>query len=92
MVDVMADPKYSGWSPGSVSLTGFSRELSYWNYLGNEAGVAVPSWPETIKSQISMNTSSILKRWSNLMSEGLGKDWTEQKGYDSVRELIGPSQ
>jgi hypothetical protein len=29
-VDIAADRKYAGWSPGSVSLTGFARETTFW--------------------------------------------------------------
>ncbi|GKT57156.1 TPR domain containing protein [Colletotrichum tofieldiae] len=88
-IDAEADPMYAGWSPGSTSLTGFSRELNFWRRVDDLAD-AEPSWTRT-SNIISLHSDFILERWKAIVKDGLGNDWTEKKGYDAVRELLGPS-
>ncbi|KAK4248289.1 small s protein-like protein [Corynascus novoguineensis] len=93
-VDVAADPKYAGWAPGSTSLTGFAREITYWSICRLAKCGGLPSikvwWRVTDRPTINGNL--ILERWKSLVREGLGKDWTERKGHDEVRDLCGPSE
>ncbi|KAK6226119.1 TPR domain containing protein [Colletotrichum tabaci] len=90
-IDVEADSGYAGWSPGSASLTGFSRELNFWRKVEDSTErPPEPSWQRT-SDTIPLKSDFILKRWKAVVNNGLGSDWTEQKGYNSVREICGPS-
>ncbi|KAJ0161137.1 hypothetical protein CTA2_6706, partial [Colletotrichum tanaceti] len=90
-IDVEADSGYAGWSPGSTSLTGFSREINYWRKVEDSTErPPEPSWQRT-SDTIPLKSDFILKRWKAVEKDGLGSDWTEQKGYNSVREMCGPS-
>ncbi|TQN72551.1 Heterokaryon incompatibility protein S, partial [Colletotrichum shisoi] len=90
-IDVEADPGYAGWSPGSASLTGFSRELNFWRKVEDSTErPSEPSWQRT-SDTIPLKSDFILERWKAVVNDGLGSDWTEQKGYNSVREICGPS-
>ncbi|KAK2018744.1 hypothetical protein LZ32DRAFT_653516 [Colletotrichum eremochloae] len=89
-MDVEADPMYAGWSPGSTSLTGFSRELNFWRKVDALEKTTEPSWTRT-SNIVPLSSDLILKRWVAIVKDGLGNSWTEKKGYDSVRELLGPS-
>lgn len=89
-IDVIADPRYAGWSPGSTSLAGYARELTFWRR--EERGVE-PTSQTWMRSSPSPGHSKafLLSRWEEIV-DGSGKDWTEKKSYEQIRELIGPSE
>lgn len=90
-VDVVGDRKYAGWSPGSVSLTGFARDATFWKRAPElEKRAKPPSWQRVTSKQL--HSDFIDKRWKKLVEEGLGDDFTGRVGYEQVRELIGPSE
>lgn len=90
-MEVVGDREYAGWSPGSVSLTGFAREATFWKRLPElEKRENPPSWQRVTSKQL--HTDFIDKRWKTLVEEGLGDNFTDRKGYEQVRELIGPSE
>jgi len=90
-VDVEADPKYAGWSPGSTSLLGFAREVTFWRLLGKKAERSDKEWRRATNPP-ALSSEFVSKRWKAIVKDGLGKDWTERKGYDDVRALVGPSE
>lgn len=90
-VDVVSDRKYAGWSPGSVSLAGFAREATFWKRARElEKKANPPSWYRVTSKRLF--TDFLDKRWRQLVQDGLGDDFTDSKGYEQVRELLGPSQ
>ncbi|SPN96524.1 uncharacterized protein DNG_00050 [Cephalotrichum gorgonifer] len=89
-VDIEADAKYAGWSPGSTSLSGFCQDLTLWRNLHNLGPKAEPTWERT-GDVVALSTAFVLERWNAIAKNGLGEDWTEQKGYDAVRQTCGPS-
>ncbi|OKO98068.1 hypothetical protein PENSUB_9648 [Penicillium subrubescens] len=89
--EVVGDRKYAGWSPGSVSLTGFARDSSFWKRASElEKRAKPPSWHRVTSKQL--HSDFIDKRWKKLVEEGLGPEFKEKEGYEQVRELIGPSE
>lgn len=88
--DVEADKKYAGWSPGSTSLTGFGREVSFWKSASKSDNKIEPRWSRT-KSKV-LSSQFVDQRWREIVKDGLGEDFTDKKGYDKLRELIGPCE
>ncbi|KAL4994247.1 prion-inhibition and propagation-domain-containing protein [Aspergillus recurvatus] len=82
--------QYAGWSPGSTSLTGFAREMTLWKGLAESGSSDEPlrTWRRT--GSITLHSDFIDKKWSEILN-GLGEDFTNKKGFDKVRELIGQS-
>ncbi|KAK4141492.1 prion-inhibition and propagation-domain-containing protein [Dichotomopilus funicola] len=89
-VDVAADPRYAGWSPGSTSLTGFAREMTFWRQAVKEVEQSQKGWLRATNTP-ALTSNFALQRWNSTMKNGLGEDWTEKKGHDQLRELLGPS-
>jgi hypothetical protein len=89
-VDVEADPRYAGWSPGSTSVSGFAREITFWRQMDHDTKTIQPRW-RRFSNTPSLTSTFVFDRWKALMKDGLGKDWTARKGYDQVRDLLGPS-
>lgn len=54
-------------------------------------GRRTPCWPSTHKVP-SVPAEVLKKRWEAIVENGLGDDWTEEKGHESLRELLGPSE
>lgn len=90
-IDVEADPNYAGWSSGSTSLAGFAREATFWREFHTETERTERHWVRAA-DRPSIKAEFLKKRWAELAKNGLGKDWTEKKGYHQVRELTGPSE
>ena len=90
-IDVETDPRNTGWSPGSTSLAGFARELTFWRTSDVLAARKEPTWARGAAGP-PLTLQFVAKRWSAIRKDGLGSDWTEKKGYDQLRELIGPAQ
>ena len=83
---------YAGSIPGTTSLMGFAQELSYWKLsFSGENLDGEPIWRRSLPKP-PQTAKTILKRWTSLVKHGLGENWTEQKGYDSVRKICGPSE
>ncbi|OBT62208.1 hypothetical protein VE03_08056 [Pseudogymnoascus sp. 23342-1-I1] len=89
-VDVSADRKHAGWSPGSTSLFGFARETTYWKAVAETGEKENPGWHRV--RNISVRSDFVAARWKESVEEGLGEDFTDRKGYDKVVELIGPTE
>lgn len=90
-LDIGADPKFAGWSPGCTSLTNFARELTFWRKFGTGANVTERTWMRAT-SPPSLTTDFVVQRGNAMTQSGLGKDWTEKRGYEQVRELVGLSK
>ncbi|KAF4201959.1 hypothetical protein CNMCM8927_000873 [Aspergillus lentulus] len=89
-VDIAAGRKYAGWSPRSVSLTGFAREATFWRKAPElEKRVKPPIWQRVTSKQI--RSDFINKRWKKLVEEGLD-DFTGQKGYEQVYTWLDPEE
>ena len=89
-VDVMADSQYAGWSPGSTSLTGYAREMTFWRRVERRAQPQSRTWLR-VSPGPSHLTESLIARWEDIR-DGFGESWTEMESYQQVRELIGPSE
>lgn len=88
-MDVAADPSYEGWSPGSTTVSGFGREVTYWKNIGSNARKepeAEPTW-RTATNRPGLDAKFIVQTFMN-RQRGLGHGWTERKGYDQVSELV----
>jgi hypothetical protein len=89
--DPECDPEYDGWAPASVSLTGFARE-TFWpvRYASSREE---KSWIRA-KRTARPPFLDMLKRWGDIKQNGgkLESGWTEQKGYEQVRWIIGDSE
>ncbi|KAH7270926.1 prion-inhibition and propagation-domain-containing protein [Fusarium solani] len=90
-VDVEADAKYAGWSPGSTSLTGWAAELSFWREMGKQPERFQRNW-RRVSGKPSLSSDFVHKRWKAITRDGLGEDWTEKRGFEQVRQLVGPSE
>ena len=90
-VDVEADSNYAGSFPGSTSLIGFWRELNYWGKWDDNFRADEPTWSR-LDDGPPHNMEFIVNQWNSISKNGLGPNWTEQKGYDAVRKLCGPSE
>lgn len=88
-MDVEADPSYVGWYPGSVSVSGFGREVTYWKHIRSNTGKEAPAEPvwRTATNRPGLDGKSVLQTFMK-RQQGLGDDWTEKKGYDQVSELV----
>jgi hypothetical protein len=89
-VDVMADPQYAGWSPGSTSLAGYARETTFWRRLERGAQPHSRTWLR-VSPGPSHSTESLIALWEDVR-DGFGENWTEMESYNQVRALIGPSE
>lgn len=90
-IDVIADPKYAGWSPGSTSLAGYAREISFWRREARGVEPTKQTWMRASPSPGHSKTF-LLSRWEEIVMHGFGTDWTEKESYEQVRELIGLSE
>jgi hypothetical protein len=88
--DVAGDKKYAGWSPGSTSLTGFARELSLWQMAHSIREKDEPRWSRTKTKPLL--SQFVDQRWREIVKNGLGEDFTDQKGYERLQEIIGPAE
>lgn len=88
-MDVEADPSYVGCYPGSVSVSGFGREVTYWKHIRSNAGKEAPAEPvwRTATNRPGLDGKFVLQTFMK-RQQGLGDDWTEKKGYDQVSELV----
>ncbi|KAL2865213.1 prion-inhibition and propagation-domain-containing protein [Aspergillus lucknowensis] len=89
-LEINTDAKYTGWSPGSTSLAGFAREITLWKKIAKPASSDKPPPTWHAAQSKSLTSDAIDSQW-NQIREGLGEDFTDRKGFDTVRELIGPS-
>lgn len=87
--DVEADKKYAGWSPGSTSLIGFGREISLWERFLKDEKKVQKKWGGIPLKQLT--SEFVNQRWREIVKHGLGDDFTDEKGHERVRELIGNS-
>ena len=86
--NVEADPKYAGWSPGSTSLVGFAREVSFWRNVDSIR--SEPTWERTRRSpNVRFKT---LVGWWNDVAIGDWGNWPEKERYERVRNILGPSE
>lgn len=88
--DVAGDKKYAGWSPGSTSLTGLAREISLWQTAHSIRKKDELRWSRTKTKPLL--SQFVDQRWREIVRDGLGEDFTDKKGYESLRELIGPTE
>ncbi|KAF7172147.1 hypothetical protein CNMCM5623_004401 [Aspergillus felis] len=88
--DVAGDKKYAGWSPGSTSLTGFAREISLWQIAHSIRKKDELKWSRTKTKPLL--SQFVDQRWREIVKDGLGEDFTDKKGYERLRELIGPAE
>lgn len=89
-IDVIADPKHAGWSPGSTSLAGYAREITFWRRDKYNVDPYKKSWSR-VGFQGPVSKDFILSCWEE-MKDGFKEDWTEKDSHDLIRELIGPSE
>lgn len=89
-VDMLANPKYAGWSPGSTSLEGYAREISFWR---REKQGAKPNHKTWLRASLNpaVQKADILSYWEEVR-DGFSEDWTDEKIYKRVRDLVGPSE
>lgn len=90
--DVAADPKYAGWAPGTTSLDGFAREITFWQLIGKEKEEQPRKIWRRGTGGPAHTWEYVFNRWKSIVKDGLGEDWTERKGHDQVRQLLGPSE
>jgi hypothetical protein len=90
-MDPESDPQYPGWAPGSVSLSGFGRELQCREFEASK--VVGKSWIRASPTK-SVSSDTIFARWKEIYDDngGCGKGWTKKIGYEQVRALVGPSE
>ena len=88
---MIADPEYAGWSPGSTSLAGYAREITYWRREKQGGQPLARTWLRASLGP-SISKDFLVMRWEELLLHGLGEGWTEKQGYERVRELIGQSE
>ncbi|KAJ6782091.1 hypothetical protein PWT90_06216 [Aphanocladium album] len=88
-MEVEADPTYAGWSPGSTTVSGFGREVTYWKHIRSNAGKEAPVEPawRTATNRPGLDGKFIIQTFMK-RQQGLGEDWTEKKGYDQVTDLV----
>jgi hypothetical protein len=88
-MEVEADPSYAGWSPGSTTVAGFGREVTYWKYINSNIGNEAPPEPtwRTATNRAGLDGKFIVQTFMN-RQKGLGDDWTEKKGLDQVSDLV----
>ena len=89
-VDVMADPQYAGWSPGSTSLAGYAREMTFWRRVKRGAQPPGRTWLR-VSPGPSHSVELLIARWEETR-DGFGESWGEMESYQQVRALIGPSE
>jgi hypothetical protein len=83
-----ADPSYNGRLPGTVGLTGFVREFTFWRMIEvNEGSRPEKGWLRNWPGK-GVEIKAIYERWTAIHN-GLGANWTEKKGYEDIRPLVG---
>jgi hypothetical protein len=89
-LDIETDPKYSGWAPGSTSVSGFAREFTQW-CAADEEYMMQRIWVRAFPVP-NVSRDTITARWDEIFQHGLGQNWTEKQGYEQVRRLVGPTE
>ncbi|KAL2850536.1 hypothetical protein BJX68DRAFT_266739 [Aspergillus pseudodeflectus] len=89
--EIDSDSKYAGWSPGSTSVAGYGRDVTFWlKHCSVNADSNEDPRYAWLRSQTKPLLGSFIDQaWGKLLN-GL-EEFTERKGFDAVRELIGPS-
>ncbi|KAL6232370.1 hypothetical protein BDW75DRAFT_243010 [Aspergillus navahoensis] len=89
-----ADRKYGGWSPGSTSVTGFTRDVTLWKIVAKaeSSDKPPPVWVHTQSK--SLQSDFIDQRWGGIL-EGLGDDFTDRRalrGFGNSFAWLDPNE
>ena len=86
-----ADRDYYGSLPGTVTITGYSREFAFWHAMETDQGQRpTKGWLRNWSPE-SVNSTTIYTRWKAI-NGGLGPNWTERQGYEDLRQYIGKTR